>query len=262
MSHYIDNDPNHGAKGVHPGKISQCAYCNEHGEYDDFEDGDEVPVKPEHWVTPVGSVGEVFNPPAASAPETPLPKWTPPAVTDSGEPPAQAGPSLVVANPGNEDGSLPGVIQTKLPQSSALPPGARKRWNVAEITGPDQTEFKVRRGDDPVRFVVVGTKQDAVDVVVALSLVDRVDRNCMRVALIAKPELLAELPADVKEGFDKHEVAKGHEFMSWLRKRGRSMLAMGSRPWQGKVGGAAPDVHSALKALGLGNPGGNGGDAN
>lgn len=259
MSHYIDNDPNHGAKGVHPGKISQCAYCNEHGEFDDFEDGDEVKVAPEHEVTPVGSIGEVFNPPAAAPP---LPKWMPPAALDAPAPPEEEGPSLVVANPGDEDGALPGVIQTKLPPSSALPPGARKRWNVAVITGPDQTEFKVRRGDDPVKFVVVGSKQDAIDVVVALSLVDRVDRNCMRVALIAKPELLAELPTDVKEGFDKYEVAKGHEFMSWLRKRGRSMLQMGSRPWQGKVGGAAPDVHSALKALGIGNPGGNGGGAN
>jgi len=253
LSHYIDNDPSHGAKGVHKGRINDCEDCNANGEFDHFVDGDEEQVAPEHEFAPVEAA-------APAAP--PLPKWMPPAALDAPKPPEEEGPSLVVANPGDEDGSLPGAIQTKLPPTSALPPGARKRWNIAAITGPEQTEFKVRRGDDPVKFVVTGTKQDAVDVIVALSLVDRVDRNCMRVALIAKPELLAELPADVKEGFDKHEVAKGHEFMSWLRKRGRSMLAMGSRPWQGKVGGAAPDVHSALKALGLGNPGGNGGDAN
>ncbi|MBM6757077.1 hypothetical protein H6A18_11300, partial [Collinsella tanakaei] len=83
-------------------------------------------------------------------------------------------------------------------------------------------------GDGPVQFSVHGTKEDAVKVIVALSLVDRVDRNSMRVAIMAKPELLDAMP-DAKAQFTKSEEAKGAEFLTWVRKHGRALLESGVR---------------------------------
>lgn len=238
MKHFKNDDPATGE--VHDGPVSECEDCNEGGEM--FDAGDDEAADE------VAEVVEVVE--AATAPATiqGLPNWMPPAVSDTGAPAKPAGPSLVVGNPDEDTGALPEVLQGKLPPTSSLPAGARARWNVAEITGPDQTVFDVRRGDGPVQFSVHGTKEDAVKVIVALSLVDRVDRNSMRVAIMAKPELLDEMP-DAKAQFTKSEEAKGAEFVSWLRKHGRALLAQGLRPWHGKVEGAGkPQTVTALLA--------------
>lgn len=243
MKHYKDNDS---GNEIHEGAIAECDACNADGSFDEGEfDEDELLVPPSdpEPVSPDGSsviVGSVAA----------LPTWMPPAATDDGAPPKPAGPSLIVGNPDNDDGSLPTVIETALPPTSKLPAGARKRWNVAALTGPDQTVFDVRRGDGPVEFQVVGSKQSAIDVIVALSLVDRTDRNAMRVALMANPEIASKLP-DIGDQFSKSEEAKGAEFLSWLRKRGRSMLENGSRPWHGKIEGgpgAKPPTMATLLA--------------
>lgn len=232
MKHFKNDDPT--TSEVHDGAVSECEDCNEGGET--FDAGDDE------------AADDVVE--AAMAAETNIapPNWMPPAVSDTGAPAKPAGPSLVVGNPDEDTGALPEVLQGKIPPTSSLPAGARARWNVAEITGPDQTVFDVRRGDGPVQFSVHGTKEDAVKVIVALSLVDRVDRNSMRVAIMAKPELLDEMP-DAKAQFTKSEAAKGTEFISWLRKHGRALLAQGLRPWHGKVEDAGkPQTVAALLA--------------
>lgn len=248
MRHFKDNDET--TETVHYGPISECSECNE---YDDaFGSGDDAGA--EAKVAELQD-NEPLAPPTAALP---LPTWTPPAVNDTGAPPAPAGPSLVVGNPDNENGALPQVLEGKLPSTGALPAGARARWNVAEITGAEQAVFKIRRGDGPVQFSVHGTKEDAVKVIVALSLVDRVDRNSMRVAIMAKPELLDAMP-DAKAQFTKSEEAKGAEFLTWVRKHGRALLESGVRPWHGKVEGAGKpqSVDALLTKLKAANHDGN-----
>ncbi len=196
------------------------------------------------------------------APATPVATvWMPQMVTDgapgaagdsaAAEPNASA-KSLVVGNP-TADG-LPPVKEMKVPSTAKLPAGARKRWNVKELTGDGQTTFEIRQGDGATEFTMTGAnKALATEVIIALSLIDRTRRNAMRLAL--EEGYAKAHPTDpTLQSYDKLERAKLKEFLSWLRKYGAAGLNAGHRPWDGKVAGtvaAPPDITDLLASLGV-----------
>jgi len=125
-------------------------------------------------------------------------------------------------------------------------PMSRPRWNIASIGDAGQTQFDIRLGTGPTIFSVVGSQENAAAVIVALALVDRVQRNAMRAAAAVEgSQWEAVVP------LNNHELGCLREFFTWLRAYGDALLTSGRKPWDGKMadGGTTGDATAAVTVM-------------